>query len=65
MKTKYCKWYCVECVDKDKWLFESNCGEYRVVSKHEKFFEYMYRNDDDDNLCPHCGKAITVGALMD
>lgn len=60
----YCKWFCMEWVDDNKWLFESNCGEKRVVSKSEKFFKHIYK-DNDLNLCPNCGKHITVGALMD
>ncbi|MDU4596470.1 hypothetical protein [Clostridium botulinum] len=64
MKSKYCKWYCTEKVDDNKYLFESKCGEKRIVSKHEKFFKHIYKNDDT-NLCPNCKKIITVGALMD
>lgn len=60
MESKYCKWFCVEFVDNNKWLFESKCGEKRIVSKHQKFFEHIYK-DGDTNLCPNCGKPITVG----
>ena len=62
MESKYCQWYCVEYVDKDKWLFQSQCDASVVVSKNEKFFKFMYANDDA-NLCPCCGKIITVGEL--
>ena len=62
--TKYCKWFCMELVDNNKWLFESNCGEKRVVSKNSSFFKHIYK-ENDLNLCPKCGKPITVGALMD
>jgi hypothetical protein len=62
--SKYCKWYCVEYIDKGKWLYESRCGEKREVSKGQKFFEFL-RADNDRNLCPKCGKPVTVGELMD
>lgn len=62
--SKYCKWFCSEIVDDNKYLFESNCGEKRIVSRYQKFFEHIYR-DDDTNLCPKCNKPITVGQLMD
>lgn len=61
---KYCKWFCTELVGENKWLFESRCGEKREVSKNEKFFKHIYK-DNDLNLCPRCGNPITVGALMD
>lgn len=61
---KYCKWFCMEIVDDNKWLFESNCGEKRIISKTEKMFKYIYK-DNDLNLCPKCSKPIAVGALMD
>lgn len=60
---KYCKWYCTEWMDHNKWLFESNCGEKHIISKNEKLFKHIYR-DDDLNLCSKCGKPITVGELM-
>lgn len=63
MLTKYCKWFCTEFIDDNKWLFESNCGEKRVVSRNEKFYKHIHR-DDDLNLCPKCEKPITVGELM-
>lgn len=62
--SKYCKWFCVEYIDKGRWLFESRCGEKREVSRNAKFFKYIYR-DDNTNPCPNCGKIITVGMLMD
>jgi hypothetical protein len=60
----YCKWFCTEYMGPNKWLFESNCGEKRIVSRWEKFFGHIYR-DDDTNSCPKCSKPITVGMLMD
>lgn len=63
MESKYCKWFCVEFVDNNKWLFESNCGEKRIVSKNQEFFKHIYK-DDDTNFCPNCGKPITVGELI-
>lgn len=63
MNSKYCKWFCTEWVDDNKWLFESNCGEKRIVSRNEKLFKHIYK-DDDLNLCPKCDKPITVGELM-
>ena len=64
MREKYCKWFCTEFVDDNKWLYESKCGEKRIVSKSEKFFKHIYK-DDNTNLCPNCGKPIIVGELMD
>ena len=61
---KYCKWFCTEWIDHHKWLFESRCGEKRIVSKYEKFYKHIYK-DNDLNFCPKCGKPITVGELMD
>lgn len=61
--SEYCKWYCTEYIDTNKWLFESACGEKLEVSKHEKMFKHIYK-DDGSNLCPKCGKPITVGKLM-
>ncbi len=60
---EYCKWFCMEYIDHNKWLFESNCGEKRVVSKNEKFFKHIYK-DNGSNLCVKCGKPITVGELL-
>jgi hypothetical protein len=54
----------MEFIDDNKWLFESNCGEKRVISKNEKFLKHIYK-DNNLNLCPKCGKPITVGELMD
>lgn len=62
--SKYCKWFCTEWMDNNKWLFESNCGEKRIISKYEKFYKHIYK-DNDLNFCPKCGKPITVGELMD
>lgn len=64
MENKYCKWFCVEFIDNNKWLFESKCGEKRILSKHQKFFKYIYK-DDDNNLCPNCNKPIVIGELID
>ena len=64
MEGKYCKWFCTEYVDENKWMFKSRCGEQRVVSRSEKFFKHLYK-DDDTNFCPYCNKPITVGQLMD
>lgn len=64
MKGKYCKWYCTEFIDNDKWLFESKCGEKKVLSKNQKLFKNIYK-DDNNNLCPNCGKLITVGEIID
>lgn len=61
--SKYCKWFCVQWEDDNKWLFQSRCGESRVVTRHQKFFKELY--SDDKNLCPNCKKTMTVGALMD
>lgn len=64
MKGKYCKWYCTEFIDNGKWLFESKCGERKVLSKNQKLFKHIYK-DDNNNLCPNCGKLITVGEIID
>jgi hypothetical protein len=63
-EAKYCKWYCVEWVDDNKWMFQSRCGETRIVSRYEKFFKELY-DESDYHKCPNCGKPTTVGALMD
>lgn len=57
----YCKWFCVSWEDNNKWLYQSRCGESRVVSKSEKFFKHLY----NEGKCPNCGKTITVGELID
>jgi hypothetical protein len=59
----YCKWFCVELVDDNKYLFQSNCEEKRIVSKWQKFYKHIYK-DNGLNLCPKCGKPITVGELL-
>ena len=64
MKNKYCKWFCVEFIDDNKWLFESRCGEKRALSRRQKLFKHIYK-DNDKNLCPKCGKPITIGELID
>lgn len=64
MNSKFCKWFCVELVDDNKWLFKSRCGEERTLSKRQEFFKHIYK-DDDSNLCPNCGKPITVAGLID
>lgn len=64
MEGKYCKWFCTDYVDENKWMFKSRCGEQRVVSRREKFFKHLYK-DDDTNFCPNCNRLITVGSLMD
>lgn len=64
MEGRYCKWYCMEFVDTNKWLFESRCGEKRIVTRGTKFYKHLYK-DNDMNLCPNCQKPITVGEIMD
>lgn len=34
MESKYCKWFCTEFIDDNKWLFESRCGEKRIISRY-------------------------------
>ena len=59
----YCKWFCVEWIDKNKWTYKSSCGEVKDVSKNSKFFKFLH-SDSDLNKCPNCNKVITVGELI-
>lgn len=60
---RYCKWYCDEWVDHNKWMYISSCGERREVSRDSKFFKFIHA-DSNANLCPNCNKPITIGELM-
>ena len=62
--TKYCRWFCTEYIDNNKWLYESRCGGKMEVSKNSKFFKYLHM-DNDLNLCPNCERPIIVAQLMD
>lgn len=64
MESKYCKWYFTEYIDYNKWLAQSSCGGRSVVKKNSNLYKFICA-DNDINLCPKCGKIITVGALMD
>lgn len=59
---EYCKWYCVEFISNNRWLFKSTCGESREISRHEKMFKNLY--DNNKHICPKCGKLTTVGELL-
>ena len=59
----FCKWFCVEYIEQNKWLYQSRCGLNRVISKNEKFFKYIHM-DNNINFCPNCKKPITVGELL-
>lgn len=61
---KYCKWYAVRWEENNKMLFESQCGEQRVVSRYSKFHNKL-RDESDNHKCPKCGKPTTIGQLMD
>lgn len=69
MEGKYCKWFNIGIDwedDKMKtYIFYARCcGEQEKVKRYSKRWKELY-SDDDNVVCPYCGKPIAIGCEMD
>jgi hypothetical protein len=66
MESKYCKWFNIGIdLDDNKYIFYARCcGEQEKVKRYSKRWKELY-SDNENVICPYCGRPITIGCEMD